>query len=371
MSRDTRREKPCTIPKSSKKVFRNYERTLWATVDHLDYKAIIKLQGEERFNKHRSSKGLSKILEMIERASEKDKAEGGYYDIAKSLVVCPSCFNTPEIPLERCLISMSTSTSNINQHRQITHKGKSLPEQSRIVLGNKDSPSVVTNNLGSTGTIERFAKSLPISRKAALSTFHQALFVCINDLGFPSRTVEKPQFRTLLRVVRENANLLKDTDFDVSHHYFATLRTESYLHFIQLVTLLGNRIRSFYRKRCGNYVPFCVICHDVWQGLRKEVLGVSLMFCNPRNCEMYKIPIGLVPCKGHSALDISFLTQELMTSFGFSTSDLSGTVSDNTNSAIKASKYLLKDDDSKCDMHKAELIMKHATGLVVRKKTRS
>ena len=39
--------------------------------------------------------------------------------------------------------------------------------------------------------------------------------------------------------------------------------------------------------------------NDVWQAKKYDVLGVTVMFCDPRNCAVYRIPIGLAQTKEH------------------------------------------------------------------------
>jgi hypothetical protein len=57
-----------------------------------------------------------------------------------------------------------------------------------------------------------------------------------------------------------------------------------------------------------------------------------------------------------------------MVAYGFTKTDLCASVNDNTNGAIFASKYFTGHaKGGKCDMYKADLILKHATGLVQRK----
>ena len=60
----------------------------------------------------------------------------------------------------------------------------------------------------------------------------------------------------------------------------------------------------------------------------------------------------------------------LLSCFGVEAdTDLFGTVNDNTNSAVLAGKYILNHQgEGKCDMHITDLILKHATGLVIRTK---
>ena len=65
----------------------------------------------------------------------------------------------------------------------------------------------------------------------------------------------------------------------------------------------------------------------------------------------------------------SNLTQKLLFAYGFSSKDLCASVNDNTNSAILEGKYIVGNNKTgKCEMCKAELILKHATGLATQKK---
>ena len=99
------------------------------------------------------------------------------------------------------------------------------------------------------------------------------------------------------------------------------------------------------------------------------MLGVTLFFVNPRNCNSYRIPIGLVETKGHTAVQIATHTESLLLTIGFTKDDVAAAINDNTNSAILASKYIVgSNKGGKCDMHRAELIMKHATGQAVRRR---
>ena len=72
---------------------------------------------------------------------------------------------------------------------------------------------------------------------------------------------------------------------------------------------------------------------------------------------------------GHSEGEISNHTQKVLFAYGFLSKDLCTSINDNTNSAILAGKYIVGNDKAgKCEMHKAELIWKHATSLATWKK---
>ena len=116
--------------------------------------------------------------------------------------------------------------------------------------------------------------------------------------------------------------------------------------------------------------PFATLCHDVWNGVNKDVLGLSLMFADLRNGNVYHISLCLITSQGHTAHQVCDLSVALLSCFGVEPdTDLFGMVNDNTNSAVLAGKYILNHrGEGKCDMHITDLILKHATGLVIRTK---
>ena len=140
-----------------------------------------------------------------------------------------------------------------------------------------------------------------------------------------------------------------------------------YNNFVDLIANLARNVHLAYFDICGREIPFATICHDIWSGNKKDILGVSIMFADSHDGSLYHISLGLLYVKGHSAAQVCTMTKSLMVSFGFSSKDLFHLVNDNTNSAVLAGKYILEHrGQGKCNMHKTNLVLKHATGLVVR-----
>ena len=108
----------------------------------------------------------------------------------------------------------------------------------------------------------------------------------------------------------------------------------------------------------------------MWNGVNKDALGLSLMFADPCNGNVYHIPLGLITAQGHTARQVCDLSVALLSCFGVEAdTDLFSTVNDNTNSAVLAGKYILNHrGEGKCDMHITDLILKHITGHVIRTK---
>ena len=72
----------------------------------------------------------------------------------------------------------------------------------------------------------------------------------INNLGFPSSTVEKPVFRVLLETIRRNTKLISNKDFEISNKLLSSIHLQSYNEFVQLIsTLISNvPMRNFVAK---------------------------------------------------------------------------------------------------------------------------
>jgi hypothetical protein len=91
------------------------------------------------------------------------------------------------------------------------------------------------------------------------------------------------------------------------------------------------------------------------------------MFISPCSMTPMKVSVGLVECKDKKANDVSAKTLDVLGRYGILQSDLYRPVNDTTNSAKKAGQLIVGcADKGTCGMHQCELIMKHATGQVVR-----
>ena len=114
------------------------------------------------------------------------------------------------------------------------------------------------------------------------------------------------------------------------------------MSFVQLISMLISNVRMRYEELCGKTTPFATLCHDVWNGVNKDVLGLSLMFADPCNGNVYRIPLSLITAQGHTAHQVCDLSVALLSCFSDQAdTDLFGTVNDNTNSTVLAEKYIL------------------------------
>ena len=154
--------------------------------------------------------------------------------------------------------------------------------------------------------------------------------------------MEKPVFSALLDTVHCNAKLISNKDFEISNKLLSSIHLQSYNEFVQLISTLISNVCMRYEELCGKTTPFATLCHDVWNGVNKDVLGLLLMFADLHNGNVYHIPLGLITAQGHTAHQVCDLSVVLLSCFGVQAdTDLFGTVKDNTNSAVLAGKYIL------------------------------
>ena len=294
---------------------------------------------------------------VVEGELSNKEYKAKYKLLAHRMVLCPLCFKNPDVPLFKCCITCSDEKpSNVKQHIDKHHGGDEK------VFG------VSSEEKLNQSTLKGFTSDLS-PRKEAVGQLRQLIYEFVNDCCLPANTVEKPQFRELLRYAFQNGGQLKDTRAEVmSRRQVTKLRMDSYKDYVSTVASLARNVREEYKTLCGKEIAFATVCHDIWQARRHDVLGVTLMFADPRNSVVYRIPIGLAETKGHAAVDVANLTHSLLMSVGFNQDDLVASVNDNTSAAVLAGKYIVGDHAKvgRCDMHRAELVLKHATGLVQR-----
>ena len=233
----------------------------------------------------------------------------------------------PEIPIEDkgTVSSKHSKTGEVSTSSKATGGGKM-----EIIDSVEDGP------------LNRFANKDPTTKVRAWKAVQWAIYECINDLGFPSSTVEKPVFHALLETVHCNAKLISTKDLEISYKLLSSICLQSYNEFVQLISTLIHNVWMQYKELCGKTTPFATLCHDVWNGVKKDVLGLPLMLADLCNGNVYHIPDGLITAQGHTTHQVCDLSVALLSCFGVQAdTDLFGMVNDNTNSAILAGKYIL------------------------------
>ena len=330
--------------------------SVWFKVTHIDWKEMhcfFKLESPD----FRIYRGLANIDDILcEPQNQASVAKDDFTPFYQCAILCPICFADDTVSLEDSIQRVNLNlTSNIIYHFETHHpkevvslKGSQVSDVTSTATTKSSSSLNKSNTERSsafilrTGPIDLFANNIPTTKAESHGQVHKAIYECVNDLGFPASTVERPVFCNLLDCVRRNASNLSSTDFDVSNKFLTQLHVKSYNNFVGLIANLAQNVCLVYFDICGREIPFATICHDIWSGSKKDVLGVSIMFADPHDSSLYRIPLGLLYAKGHSAAQVCAMTKSLMVSFGFSSKDLFHSVNDNTNSAVLAGKYILE-----------------------------
>ena len=348
----------------------------WKNVFHIDWAEMHHLIKLWHFDLSKY-KGIATIADVLKNPKyKKDITSKNFTPFYRRAVICPYCWVDKNTPLATAFIVLSNkSTSNYHAHMKRLHPEIPLEDEGTVsskhsITGEVSTSSKATAgvktetiDLVEDGPLDRFTNKDPTTKVGAQKVVQWAIYECINDLGFPSSTVEKPVFCALLETVRSNAKLISSKDFEISNKLLSSICLQSYNEFVQLISMLISNVRMQYEELCGKTTPFATLCHDVWNGVNKDVLGLLLMFADPRNGNVYRIPLA----QGHTARQVCDLSAALLSCFGVQAdTDLFGTVNDNTKSAVLAGKYILNHrGEGKCDIHITDLILKHATGLVI------
>ena len=306
--------------------------SVWFKVTHIDWKEMhrsFKLKSPD-FHIH---KGLANIDDILcEPRYQASVAKDDFAPFYRCAILCPICFADDTVSLEDSIQHVNlNSTSNIIYHFETHHpeevdslKGSQVSDVTSTTT-TKSSSSLNKSNteqssafILKSGPIDLFTNNIPTTKAESCGQVHKAIYECVNDLGFPASTVERPVFHNLLDCVWRNASNLSSTEFDVSNKFLTQLCVKSYNNFVELIANLARNVCLAYFDICGREIPFATICHDIWSGNKKDMLGVSIMFADPRYGSLYHIPLGLLYAKGHSAAQVCVMTKSLMVSFGFS-----------------------------------------------------
>ena len=377
-------EKLLTVLNKKTSVFSGrIKSSIWKNVYHIDWAEMHRLIELHHFDLSRY-KGIAAIADVLRNPKyKKDIDSKNFAPFYRRAVICLYCWIDKNTPLATTFIVLSNkSTSNYHAHMKCLHPDIPLEDEGTVFSKHSTTDKVSTSSKAAVGVkpepidlvedgpLDRFPNKDPTTKAGARKAAQRAIYECINDLGFPSSMVEKPIFHAFLETVRLNAKLISNKDFEISNKLLSSICVQSYNEFVQLISTLISNVHTRYEELWGKTTPFATLCHDVCNGVNKDVLGLLLMFADPRNGNVYRIPLGLITSQGHTACQVCDLSVALLSCFGVKAdTDLFGTVNDNTNSTVLAGRYILSHrGKGKCDMHITDLILKHATGLVIRTK---
>ena len=230
---------------------------------HIDWAEMHRLIKLRHFDLSKY-KGIAAIADVLKNPKyKKDIASKNFAPFYRRAVICPYCWVDKNTPLATAFIVLSNkSTSNYHAHMKRLHPDIPLEDEGTVSSKHSITGEVSTASLGvkpdpidlvEEGPLDRFANKDPSTKVGARKAIQRAIYECINDLGFPSSTVEKPVFRALLETVRRNAKLISNKDFEISNkllHQFAYNRTMSlYNLYLRSSAMFVCNTRNFVAKR--------------------------------------------------------------------------------------------------------------------------
>lgn len=330
-----------------------------------DYQALL---DDDSSGLHEIKTVLSDVRKNPQFA-EKNKAIDQSAMLLQRVVVCEFCFNDPKCNLKQSLQKLHNgNASNLGKHIVKRHKDELEKADGSNKRKAETTSGSVSNKMSKSSN--NFPMSFSVSMKNAhLEEFEDSVATFFNDCGIAVRNVANPKFRTML----ENASTYlnhpsaKVEDLTMGVHRINTVNEKSRIQMNDNIADIVSLVRLWYLHYTGIQQKFISICHDIWDGKRRNLLGISIMFISPCTMTLLKISVGLVEAKNKKAVDIAAKTLEVLRRYGIVQADLYRPVNDTTNSAKKAGQLIVGcSDKGTCGMHQCELIMKHATGQVTR-----
>ena len=178
--------------------------------------------------------------------------------------------------------------------------------------------------------------SLTPPQQYAVDGLQKREFKFINNGGHPDRVVTDPNFRDMIDFAINNAKDLKNSWRHMNVRKFTAIQFSTYEEFTEKVKKLVSNVREWYIKETLSAKPFLTVAHDVWDGKRKQINGLSIFFIDPETLFLYKIPVALAPPLGKTALLLCETCLAGLEQYDIRFSDLNKSVNDNCTTAVKA-----------------------------------
>eukprot|EP00986_Skeletonema_menzelii_P010506 scaffold5115_cov146-Skeletonema_menzelii.AAC.6 len=310
--------------------------------------------------------------------------------------VCTLCMGDPSDPnntLLGCLKKIRVGdASNGNTHLKKAHddpikKAREAMEQKDKARMRKRKNSVADDNeqnktkkltqggLGSflSPRTDTQSKKLKKHQQSCSAKLNSTIQEYVNNSGLPDSTVENPRFRKVIETAIELAPDLKNHKH-MGRMKLVDIQQEKFDNFIDMVTKLVSEVRDWYIQKLGHRVGFINVAHDVWDGKRKKLNGLTIFFLHPETLEIYRIPVGLAVPLGGTANALCETSLIGLRRVGVEDEDMHRAVNDNCTTAKKTGRLIIHGGDDEdeapngaCDMHFCDLYAGLALSLVERK----
>ena len=308
-------------------------------------------------------------------------------DIATSgkVYACLLCFNKGDLPLDKCLVGInkrggsSNATLHVQKHHEEEFKAMEMAKKKSIAAldSNTSNERVTSSVLGkrpaSQGLIDSFAR--PLKKPEIVDRFVTHVVHFFNDSGIAARHAQSTEFNDLISFVVDNTKHLKNADDrKVGRVRYRNELLSDIANMHDAVRESLDKCRSRYQEATGSSQPFLSVSHDIWDGLSKEKLGISINWVDIATWEHHTVSVATLHIESHTAQRVSECVLEtLVDRVGVKKSDIFCSVNDTTNSAVAAGRKIVADsekkEDATCRMHIIDLVMEHALGLATRSRS--
>ena len=102
------------------------------------------------------------------------------------------------------------------------------------------------------------------------------------------RTINKQDFWDMLMYSHNTGALfehLVEKDLNFGQRKFEQIHSNSICNTIMVISSFIERSRHFYKDSTGKQQGFISVCHDLWDGKIRELLGLSITFIDPISME--------------------------------------------------------------------------------------
>ena len=91
-----------------------------------------------------------------------------------------------------------------------------------------------------------------------------------------------PQFKKMMMYAIDNAKQLSGKqDLLPGQYKFGTLRKTRFETLLAAIDWRVRVTKDYWKAILGRSIPFIIVCQDVWESNKKDVLGVTIMFLDP------------------------------------------------------------------------------------------
>lgn len=170
---------------------------------------------------------------------------------------------------------------------------------------------------------------------------HKLIAKFANNKGLPDTIAANKDLRELIQFCIDNGYKLQDY-IHLGVRKLVTIQCNNFEEFISKVSRLVEESRAWWVEETGTQQKFISVAHDVWDGIRSQINGVTIFFVHPETHTLYRIPIGMMPPGGKTGEALRDSCMEALQRVGITERDLFRSINDNCSTAKKTGRlYVL------------------------------